>query len=122
MELLLLSLLVQVELLLVVPSRLLVAQLADTSRLVGLPVVLNRRRGRQIPELHEPLAVMVENTPEGYREALNRLIQDAPYRERIGQTAATHAWNQWDPEKMERRLVEVYQRVIAQASQNSWDH
>jgi len=79
--------------------------------LVGLPVVNNRRVGAPVPELSEDICLLVSNSVEGYRGALERLIADHGYRERLGRTAYAHAQENWSPAVTEAKFVGIYRRL-----------
>lgn len=80
--------------------------------LTGLPVVINRRLGTAVPELTDDICVLVPNTPEGYRQALQQLIADDTFRERLGRTAYAHAQANWSPAATEAKFVAIYRGVI----------
>ena len=80
--------------------------------LSGLPVVINRRRGAPVPELTDDICLLVPNTAEDYRQALERLIADAGYRERVGRAAYAHAQTNWSPAVTEAKFVAIYRRVL----------
>ncbi|RJR43071.1 MAG: glycosyltransferase [Deltaproteobacteria bacterium] len=80
--------------------------------LTGLPVVLNRRNGEPVPELQGDFLMLVDNTPEGYYEALQRLLTDDRFREELGRRAYAHAQARWSPAVTEAKYVEIYQRLL----------
>ncbi|MBM3554988.1 MAG: glycosyltransferase family 4 protein [Alphaproteobacteria bacterium] len=80
--------------------------------LTALPVVFTRHPGQPTPELSDDICVLVDNTPEAYRAALERLIADRGLRARLGTTAYERAKANWAPEAAEARYVELYRRVI----------
>jgi len=80
--------------------------------LTGLPVVINRRRGEPVPELTDDICLLVENTTASYRQALERLIADNAYRERLGRTAYAHAQAHWSPAVTEAKFVAIYREVV----------
>jgi glycosyltransferase involved in cell wall biosynthesis len=84
--------------------------------LAGLPVVVNRRAGAPVPEFSGDYCVLVENTVEGYLDALRRLVADAPFRERIGRAAYRHAQAHWAPRATESRFAEIYRRFMLKES------
>ena len=88
--------------------------------LTGLPVITNRksRIGAQAPEMQDDFMMLVENTKEGYLQALRTLIEDDCLRERLGRKAYAHARERWSPEKTEAKYVELYKRVMALAKSN----
>jgi len=81
--------------------------------LTGLPTVINRRPGEPVPELAPDFCLLIDNTAEAYRAALERLIADDALRERLGRAAFAHANARWSPEKTEAVLVEVYRQLLA---------
>lgn len=80
--------------------------------LTGLPVILNRRVGRPVPELEDVPCVFVENTVEGYRDALLGLIGDDGRREALGRAARTHAVARWGPARTEARFAAIYGELM----------
>ena len=50
---------------------------------------------------------MVENTPDAYHKAFERLIDDDALREKIGRSAYQHAQANWSPQKTEAKFVEI---------------
>lgn len=84
--------------------------------LTGLPLVINRRQGEPVPELSPDICVLVENSVEAYREALQELIRDDARREALGRAAYAHAQTAWAPEKTEAKYVEVYRQVLGAAA------
>jgi glycosyltransferase involved in cell wall biosynthesis len=84
--------------------------------LTGMPTIINRRIGAPVPELQGDFVMLVENSVEGYRTALERLIADHAFREQLGRRAYAHVRERWAPEKTEAKYVEIYTRVIAQNS------
>lgn len=83
--------------------------------LTGLPVIVNRRRGEHVPELTPDICLLVENTAEDYRAALERLIGDNDYRAALGRAAYARGQADWAPEKTERKFVDIYRRVMEEA-------
>ena len=86
--------------------------------LTGMPTIVNRRIGDPVPELQDDIVLLVENTVEGYRVALQRLISDHPFREQLGRRAYAHAQEHWAPAKTEAKYVEIYKRVIDHETHN----
>jgi glycosyltransferase involved in cell wall biosynthesis len=80
--------------------------------LTALPVVINRRRGEPVPELSDDLCLLVESTPEGYREGLLRLAKDDGLRTRLATTAADHAERHWSPAATEAIFVSLYRDLL----------
>ena len=80
--------------------------------LMGLPIVLNRRRGGLAKELAGDHVMAVEQSAEGYREALQRLIVDERERERLGRRAAAISKARWHPATMEARYVDIYRKLL----------
>ena len=79
--------------------------------LTGLPVVMNRREGEPFGELNE-LAMLVDNTPQGYEQAFRTLISDHGLRRRLGEAARQKAELLFGPEAAEMRYVEIYRSML----------
>src|SRR5207245_6626903 len=88
--------------------------------LTGLPVITNRksRIGMKAPEMKDEFMMLVENSKEGFLQALHLLIEDHDLREKLGRRAYAHARELWGPEQAEARYVDLYQRVMARAKSN----
>lgn len=84
--------------------------------LTGLPVVINDRGGDPAEEMVGPHFRLVPGTRQGFRAALRTLIDDNGARERLGRAARAHALAHWHPDRMEKRVVEIYRRVVAGAA------
>jgi glycosyltransferase involved in cell wall biosynthesis len=80
--------------------------------LTGLPVVLNLRPGEPVPELQGDFLLLVDNTPEGYAQALTRLLTDDRFREDLGRRAYAHAQARWSPKVTEAKYVEIYRSLL----------
>lgn len=80
--------------------------------LTGLPVVLNRRKGNPVPELQGDWVRMVEDTPDGYYQALKDLLENKRLREQLGQRAYAHAQEHWGPEQTERRIRDIHKQAM----------
>lgn len=78
--------------------------------LSGLPIVINRRAGKAVPELTDDICVLVENSAEGYRSALSQLIADSERRELLGRTAYRTARDNWAPAATEAKFADIYSR------------
>jgi glycosyltransferase involved in cell wall biosynthesis len=79
---------------------------------MGLPIVLNRRRGGLADELIGDHVLAVEQSAQGYRDALERLVADEGARERLGRQAAKVAHTRWHPAIMEARYVDIYRGLV----------
>jgi len=79
--------------------------------LTGMPVVINKRIGAPVPELSDDICLLVSNSVAGYREALERLVADHGYRERLGRSAYAHAQANWSPAATEAKFVGIYRKL-----------
>jgi glycosyltransferase involved in cell wall biosynthesis len=84
--------------------------------LVGLPVVINRRRGQPVPELDDGIVQTVDNSKLGYLKALSNLINDDLAREALGRAAFSEAQQRYAPLRTEAEYAKVYQRLLDQSS------
>ena len=87
--------------------------------LAGMPVVINRREGNQgqVPELMGDFVMMVDNTSDGYAQAIAKLIENDRLREQQGRRAFAHAQENWAPAKTEMKYVDVYKQVLYETKQ-----
>lgn len=81
--------------------------------LAGLPIVINRPDPAYVPEITRQTALLVDNSPQGYRQGIEELISDKMKRKALGQAAAQFAWDKWNPGKTEARLADVYMSVLS---------
>jgi glycosyltransferase involved in cell wall biosynthesis len=79
--------------------------------ITGLPTVLNSRTGAPVPELAPDICMLVDNSVEGYRSGLARLIGDDALRRGLGKAGAARADREWIPSITERHFVEIYRRL-----------
>jgi glycosyltransferase involved in cell wall biosynthesis len=84
--------------------------------LTGLPVVINRRHGKAVPELEGDFVHMVTNTEQGYHEALRSLLTDSGERTALGQRALAHSRAHWDPPITEARYAAIYRSFLESAA------
>ena len=75
-----------------------------------LPLVVNRRHGEAVPELTEDICLLVENTVDGYRAALESLLGDDQLREQLGRAGRERSSEVWSAERAEAKLAAVHRR------------
>jgi len=80
--------------------------------LTGLPVVINKRIGKPVPELSNDICLLVENSVESYHAALSKLIKDHEFREQLGRQAYRHAQENWSPIVTEAKFANIYRRFM----------
>lgn len=82
--------------------------------LTGLPVVINRRvTGPAVPELEGADFVrFVDNSVDGYLNAIQQLMTDDAAREALGRRAFQHAQAHWAPAITEAKVAGIYQRLV----------
>ena len=80
--------------------------------LTGLPIVLNQRRGKPVPELQGDWVVLVEDTPNGYHQAIDRLLKNHLEREQLGRRAYQHAQERYAPAKTEQIYADIYRSLV----------
>jgi glycosyltransferase involved in cell wall biosynthesis len=76
--------------------------------LCGLPLIINRRVGNPVPELTEDICILVDNSVEGYQNALEYLINNSDERQKIGTQAFNLAQANWSPKATEERFASIY--------------
>jgi glycosyltransferase involved in cell wall biosynthesis len=80
--------------------------------LVGLPVVVNRRTPTPVAELPGDVCMLVDDTAEGYAEAIRLLGSDEARRTRLGKAASSYANARWSPTAAEERLASVNKKFL----------
>ena len=80
--------------------------------LIGLPVIINRRPGEPVPELSDKICVLIENTKEAYRTAIQQLVANNARREQLGRAAYAHANAHWAPRKTEAVFADIYRDIM----------
>jgi hypothetical protein len=80
--------------------------------LVGLPIVTTKRLGLPVEELGEAGVLLVENTKDGFKEAILNLVRDHKYRKEYGEKLYHYAHEHWSPSKTEANYVRIYTEVI----------
>ncbi|MFA4848775.1 MAG: glycosyltransferase [Methanoregula sp.] len=81
--------------------------------LAGLPIIHNKRKGEPVHEFNESIICLVENTVDGYHDALKKMLTDHTYREHLARNGYSHAEALWSPEKTEAEYVTVYQDLLS---------
>lgn len=80
--------------------------------LAGLPVVINRQPIDHAPELTDNICVLVDNSPEGYRSAIEKLTNSRPLREMFGARSKEVANSKWHPSVTEEQYVTIYMKAL----------
>lgn len=76
----------------------------------GLPIVINEPIWGGQPEVVGELALLVKNTPEGYRQALQQLVDKPALRASLGKQVRERAF-QYDGRIMEEKERDVYEQL-----------
>lgn len=79
--------------------------------LAGIPIVVNSRIGAPVPELQGDFATLVDNSVDGYFQAIRHLLTDDAVRERRGRAGAAFAWQTMAPADTEARYADIYKRL-----------
>lgn len=80
--------------------------------ITGLPIIFNQRLGKPVPELQGDWIHLVENTVDGYYNALQTLLTDDAKREALGRRAYNHAQNRYAPPVTEAVFVDIYRDFV----------
>jgi glycosyltransferase involved in cell wall biosynthesis len=81
--------------------------------LVGLPVVINRRRPEPNLEMNGDWVRLVENTEKDYRQAIDELLANHTQRAALGQRGYTYAHEHFAPERSEQLVKSLYQEYLS---------
>jgi len=82
--------------------------------LAGLPIIINRHPVEAIPEYDGDWLIQCDNTPDGYRQALQQLLASDSLRFTYGKNAREHALRNFHPDVMENSVVQIYKKAIGQ--------
>jgi glycosyltransferase involved in cell wall biosynthesis len=77
-----------------------------------LPVVVNWRVKEPVHELCGEWVYIVENTEDGYGQAIKELVTNHERREALGQRGYQYAWSHFNPDKMEHEVVDLYRELV----------
>lgn len=77
----------------------------------SLPIVVPKPRWEKEPELVGDIAIVVENTPEAFREAFKKLISNPELRRELGEKGRKRAL-EVDGKIMEEKEMRLYERLI----------
>jgi glycosyltransferase involved in cell wall biosynthesis len=81
--------------------------------LTGLPIVINRYNdGYKLAEYEGDWLEQCDDTPEGYAGAIEKVLLDSAYRQFLSQKAFQHAWKHFDPDKLEKKVVDIYRSIL----------
>jgi glycosyltransferase involved in cell wall biosynthesis len=83
--------------------------------LAGLPAVINRHPETTIVEYAGGWIEQCESSSEGYRAAIERLLQDDAARKKLGEAAYSTAIARFEPSSMEARVRSIYERALAES-------
>lgn len=83
--------------------------------LSGLPIIVNRYvDGYKVSEYNSNWIAECDDTPEGYADVLDRLIQNAQERELLGKGALEETQKSYSPKIMESKVADVYKSLLTQ--------
>jgi glycosyltransferase involved in cell wall biosynthesis len=80
--------------------------------LVGLPVILNDRNGEPAQEIKDAGFYLVKDSQHGYRDAIERLVNDEQLRINVAKRSHHYANQNWAPEITEPKVANLYKRFI----------
>lgn len=78
--------------------------------LCGLPIIVNKRPGTQIPEYSEKWIKLVDNSVDGYSRAIEDFHSESE-REHFGLAARKFAESNWHPQETEARYAALYKEL-----------
>lgn len=81
--------------------------------LIGLPAIVSRALA-PVPELGDGHAMLVDGSPESFRDAVAQLVDSSTLREGLGRSFLAYAREHWPPAAAELRLVAIYDEVMAE--------
>jgi glycosyltransferase involved in cell wall biosynthesis len=82
--------------------------------LVGVPIILNDRNGNPAQELKDAGFYLVEDTSQGYKAGIDKVINDEIFRMQLAKNSHQYALQYWAPEITEKKVVDLYKSFITQ--------
>lgn len=79
--------------------------------LCGLPVLVNKRKGKAVPEYKDGWAMLVDDSAEGYSKGID-FFSDKYNRKNFGEMAALYADEHWEPNHAESVFSEIHRTLI----------
>jgi glycosyltransferase involved in cell wall biosynthesis len=79
--------------------------------LAGLPIIVNKHPVEPIPDYEGGWLMTCDNSVDGYRAAISRLLGDDGKRRALGVAAYAHAMDNFDPKAMEEKTASIYHRL-----------
>jgi len=76
--------------------------------LAGLPVIINKKYPPPVEELDGDWVYLVKNTPQGYRDAIEDLLNNESKRKELGVKGREYAVKNFHPLRMEKQLTNIY--------------
>ena len=89
-----------------------IAKSTMEAMLTGLPIVFNKREDYQVKEMEESGVILVDNKMDNYKSILLKLKNDVSFRIKKASEVYKYAMNNFDPQKIENKIVEVYKEFI----------
>jgi len=80
--------------------------------LLGMPIIVNRRRGDATPELASTSVLQVSNSAKAYAEAISSLLRDDVRRAKLGQQNREAAAILWSARESEARFESTYRELV----------
>jgi len=77
----------------------------------GLPIVLNQRRGEPITELSNDWMMIVEDSVDGYGEAIKILADNWSMRQRLGKAARRQVMDKFQPQNSAARRAIIFRQL-----------
>lgn len=80
--------------------------------LTGMPIIINRRPGLQVPELKGKHVYFVKNTTKSYTAGITKLLNNLKLRQNLGSAAKKISQKKWSPKITEKHFVNIYQKLL----------
>jgi len=78
----------------------------------GLPIITNTPPQESAADFEGDWLLKCENSPEGYRAAIQAFLGSQQMRREYGSRARAHADRHFNPERMEQLVVELYRSAL----------
>lgn len=79
--------------------------------LAGLPIIVNEHPIEAIPDYEGGWVMTCDNSSDGYRAAILKMLGNDDMRQALGRAAHAHARTYFEPKAMEQKTAAIYRRL-----------
>jgi glycosyltransferase involved in cell wall biosynthesis len=85
--------------------------------LLGIPIIMNNHPVEDVPDLQGGWVELCENSPEGYKDAIYKLMCNEELRNQLGNNAYVHAKENFDPVILNSKVAQIYRDTMIETKE-----